>query len=33
MVDGGTYECVKSFCYLRDTLGGADLTATARIRN
>ena len=35
MVDGETYECVKSFCYLGDTLdgdGGADL-ATARIRN
>ena len=33
MVDGGTSECVKSFCYLGDTLdgdGGADL---ARIRN
>ena len=31
-----TYECVKSFCYLGDTLdgdGGADLAATARIRN
>ena len=30
------YECVKSFCYLGDTLdgdGGADLAATARIRN
>ena len=22
MVDGETYECVKSFCYLRDTLDG-----------
>ena len=36
MVDGGTYECVKSFCYLGDILdgdGGADLTATATIRN
>ena len=36
MVDGETFECVKSFCYLRDTLdgdGGACLTATARIRN
>ena len=36
MVDGVTYECVKSFCYLGDTLdgdGGADLAATARIRN
>ena len=30
MVDGETYECVKSFCYLGDTLdgdGGADLAA------
>ena len=29
MVDGVTYECVKRFCYLGDTLdgdGGADLT-------
>ena len=36
MVDGETYECVESFCYLGDTLGGdagADLAATARIRN
>ena len=36
MVDGETYECVKSFCYLGYTLdgdGGADLSATARIRN
>ena len=36
MVDGETYGCVKSFCYLGDTLdgdGGADLAATARIRN
>ena len=36
MVDGETYECVKKFCYLGDTLdgdGGADLAATARIRN
>ena len=35
IVDGETYECVKSFCYLRDTLdgdGGVDLAATARIR-
>ena len=24
---------VQSFCYLGDTLDGADLTATARIRN
>ena len=36
MVDVETNECVKSFCYLGDTLdgdGGADFTATARIRN
>ena len=36
MVTAETYECVKSFCYLGDTLdgyGGADLAATARIRN
>ena len=36
MVDGETYDCVKSFCYLGDTFdgdGGADLAATARIRN
>ena len=36
MVDGETYECVKNFCYLVDTLdgdGGADLAATNRIRN
>ena len=34
MVDGETYECVKSFCYLGDTLDvGADLAVTARIRN
>ena len=36
MVDGETYEFVKSFCYLGDTLdgdGGANLAATARIRN
>ena len=35
VVDGETYGCVKSFCYLRDTLdgdGGADLAATASIR-
>ena len=29
IVDGETYECVKSFCYLVDTL----LAAIARIRN
>ena len=36
MVDGETYECVKSFCYLRNTVdgdGAADLAATPRIRN
>ena len=33
IVDGETYECVKSVCYLGDTLDGADLAATARIRN
>ena len=33
MVDGEIYECVKSFCYLGDTLDGADLAATARNRN
>ena len=36
MVDGETYECVKSFYYLGDTLdgdSGVDLAATARIRN
>ena len=36
VVDGETYGCVKSFCYLGDTLdgiGGVDLAATARIRN
>ena len=36
MVDGETYGCVKSFCYLGDTLDGdcgADLAATSRIRN
>ena len=30
MVDGKTYECVKSFCYLGDTLdgdGGVELVA------
>ena len=33
---GETNGCVKSFCYLEDTLdgdGGADLADTARIRN
>ena len=36
MVDGVTYGCVKSFCYLGDNLdedGGADLAAIVRIRN
>ena len=36
MVDGETYECVKSFCYLGDTFygdGGVDLVVTARIKN
>ena len=36
MVDGETYVCVKSFCYLGYTLdgdGGADLAASAIIRN
>ena len=36
MVNGETYECVKSFCYLGDTLdgyGGVDLAATGRIIN
>ena len=36
MVDGETHECVKSFCYLGDTLdgdGGADLAAKAGITN
>ena len=34
VVDRETYRCVKSLCYLRDTLhrdGGADLVATAKI--
>ena len=36
MVDRETYECVKSFCYLGDTIdgdGAADLAVTATIRN
>ena len=36
LVDGKTYECLKSFCYMGDTIdgdGGADLADTARIRN
>ena len=35
-MNGETYGCVKSFCYLGDTLdgdGGADLADTARLRN
>ena len=36
MVDGEKYECIKSLCYLRDTLdgdGGADLATTPKIIN
>ena len=36
MVDGETYECVNSICYLGDTLdgdGGVDLASITRIRN
>ena len=36
MVDGETYECIKSFCYLGDILdgqGGADFASTDRIIN
>ena len=35
MVEGETYGCVTSFCYLEDTLdgNGADIAVTARIRN
>ena len=36
VVDGETYGCVKSFCYLGDTLDGdgvANLVDTARIIN
>ena len=36
LVDAETYEYVKSFCYLADTLdgdSGADLAATVRMRN
>ena len=35
-MDGETYRCVKSYCYLGDILdgdGGTDHAATARIRN
>ena len=36
MVDGETYRCVKSFCYLGDALdgdGGVDHAALAGVRN
>ena len=36
LIKGGeTYECIKSFCYLVDSLdgNGADLAATSRIKN
>ena len=36
MVDGETYGYIKSFCYLGESIegdGGADIAATARIRN
>ena len=33
VVNGETYRCVKSFCYLGYTLDGADLPDTGRIRN
>ena len=35
MVEGETYGCVTSFCYLGDTFdgNGADIAVTARIRN
>ena len=36
VVDGEIYGCVKSFCYLGNTLDGkygADIAAIARIRN
>ena len=36
IMDGETYVCIKSFCYLGDTLvgdGGGGLAATARIIN
>ena len=36
VVEGETYGCVKSFCYLGDTLdrdGGTDISATVRIIN
>ena len=36
MVDGETCGCVKSFCYLGNTLGGdggTDFAATARLKN
>ena len=36
ILEGETYECVKSFCYLGNTIegdGGANHAATASIRN
>ena len=36
MMEGETYGCVQSFCYLGDTLDGngrADHATTGRIRN
>ena len=35
MVDGNMYECIKSFCYIGDTLivDEVDLADTARIKN
>ena len=36
MVDGETYECVKSFCYLGDTPdgdGGADLAVVLQLES
>ena len=36
VMDGETYRCVNSFCYMGDTLdgdGGADFTTTAKISN
>ena len=32
VMDGETYGCVKSICYLEDTIDGADLAATDIIR-
>ena len=33
VVDGETYGCVKSFCFMCDTGDGAHLAPTPRIRN